>query len=176
METLIALAAVLSVVSFLLKISFFPRWGKLSAALCLGLMVWLAVPGLTRLSATGLAAWTSPDRMLDGAVCVVLEAVLMVLFCFSREERRLQWLRFYPGLLVIPAVCWCWTQVLFSRPGIDFGRFAWIAALVTLALAAGGAFLLPRLVPEQTVRREGLFLINLFLLLSTIAATGAITF
>lgn len=177
MTFLLALIVLLSLLSFLLKNSFYPHSWAGVAAFCLALAVWLAIPWLTRLPAATVASWTtSPDRMLDGAVCIVLEVALMAAFCFSRPAGRLRLLTFYPGLLAFPAICWAWLQLLISRPGIHFGRFAWIAALVTMLVAFGGSRLIRRLVPEEQARLEGLFLINLFLLLLSIAATGAITF
>lgn len=177
MTVLLALTALLALLSFLLKNSFFPRFWAGIAPFGLALAVWLSIPWLTRLPAATVASWmTAPDRMLDGAVCIVLEAVLMVAFCFSRPAGRLRVLGLYPGLLAFPAACWAWMQPLFSRPGIDFGRFAWVAALVTLLVAFCGSRLLRRWIPEEETRLESLFLINLFLLLLSVAATGAITF
>ena len=177
MDLLLALIALLTLLSFLLKSSFLPRPGALLTALGLALAVGLAIPWLTRQSAATVVSWTSaPDRMLDAAVCLVLEIALMVAFCFSRAAGKFRWLRYYPGLLVFPACCWAWAQLLFSRPGLDFGRLAWIAALVTGIVAFAGIGLLRKFIPEEETRLEGLFLINLFLLLLTVAATGAITF
>lgn len=177
MDVLLTLVALLSLLSFLLKCSFFPRGWTAVAALALALAVRLAIPWLVRQPAGLVAGWTStPGRMLDGAVCIVLEAVLMMAFCFGRPSGRLRILAFFPGLLAFPAACWGWAQLLFARPGIDFGRLAWMAALVTLAVAYGGSRLLRRFVPEEETRLESLFLVNLFLLLLCVAATGAITF
>lgn len=177
MEVLFPMIAVLALLSFLFKSSFLPRWESFLVAVALAVFVWLAIPWLTRQTAGTIEQWTSdPSRILDGAVCVVLEVALMLLFCFTAPARRLRFLRFIPGLLAFPAVVWGWSQLLFSRPGLDFGRLAWMAALATLAVACGGSALFRRLVPETEARLEGLFLINLFLLLLTVAATGAITF
>ena len=177
MNTLLTLIALLSLLSFLLKGSFHPRWGRALAAVALALAAGLSVPWLTRQSPAAFAAWTtSPDRLLDCAVCVVLEVLLMGAFCFSRISGRWPFLRFYPGLLAFPAVVWAWAQLLYAWPGIDFGLFAWFAAVVTLGVAWGGAALVRRLLPDEPSRLEALFLINLFLLLLTVAAMGAITF
>ncbi len=177
MEILFPLIAVLALLSFLFKGSFFPRWEAAAVSLILAVVVWLAIPWLTRQTAGTVEQWTTdPSRILDGAVCLVLEVAVMILFCFTAPAGRLRFLRLIPGVLAFPAVVWGWSQVLFSRPGLDFGRLAWVAALATLAVAIGGTALIRRLVPDEPSRLEGLFLINLFLLLLTIAATGAITF
>ena len=177
METLLSLIVLLSLLSFLLKSSFHPLWGRTLAAFALASAVFFAVPWLTRQSPAALSAWTSsPDHLLDGAVCVVLEALLMGAFCFSRPAGRWRLLQFYPGLLAFPAVVRAWAQLLYARPGIDFTLFAFLAAGVTLLLAFGGASLMRRVLQEESSRLELLFLINLFLLLLTVAATGAITF
>ena len=177
METLIAIIALLLVLSFLLKSSFLPRWGMVAACVLLASFLRVAIPYLAAQPADTVNGWISaPDRMLDGAVLIVLEIALMMAFCFSRPSGRFRFLRWYPGLLAFPAVCRAWSQILFTRPGIDFTRFAWLAALATFIAAWGGSELLRRFVPEEDARLEGLFLVNLFLLLLTIAATGAITF
>ena len=59
--------------------------------------------------------------------------------------------------------------------GLGMRQVNWRVALA-LAVAFGGSRLLARLVPDEATRLEGLFLINLFLLLLCVAATGAITF
>lgn len=177
MEILFPLIAVLVLLSFLFKGSFLPRWETAAVSLALAVFVWLAIPWLTRQTAGTIEQWTSdPSRVLDGAVCLVLEVAVMILFCFTAPTGRLRFLRFIPGLLAFPAIVWGWSLVLFSLPGLDFGRLAWVAALATLAVALGGTALIRRLVPDEPSRLEGLFLVNLFLLLLTIAATGAITF
>lgn len=177
MESLITLIALLLALSFLLKASFLPRWGIAGVSLLLAICVRVVIPLLAAQPAARVNGWiTAPDRMLDGAVCIVLEVVVMATFCFSRPAGRFRFLRWYPGLLVFPAVCWAWSQLLFSHPGIDFQRFAALAALATLAVTLLGSWAMRRLLPEEEIRLEGLFLVNLFLLLLTVAATGAITF
>lgn len=177
MEILVTLIALLLMLSFLLKGSFLPRWGVVVVSLLLAVAVRLVIPWLAGQPAATVNGWISaPDRMLDGAVCVVLEVVLMMTFCFSRPAGRFRFLRWYPGLLAFPAVCWAWSQLLFARPGIDFTRFAWLTAFCTLVVTLGGSWAIRRFLPEEDVRLEGLFLVNLFLLLLTVAATGAITF
>lgn len=177
MEVLTALLTLLLSLSFLLKGTFLPRWGRGVACILLAVFVRLVIPWLASQPAATVNGWmTAPDKILDGAVCLVLEAVLMMAFCFARPAGRFRVLRWYPGLLAFPAVCRAWSLVLFSRPGIDFTRFAWTASLATLAVALGASWLLRRLLPEEEVRLEGMFLINLFILLATVAATGAITF
>lgn len=177
MTVLFSLIALLSLLSFLLKTSFFPRGGTATASFVLAFCVFTLIPWLTRQPADMLADWvSSPGRVRDGTVCIVLEALLMTAFCFARPSGRLPWLKYYPGLLAIPFTCLGWAQFLFSHPGLDFGRFAWTAALITLSAAFCFSRLLYRLVPEQEPRLEGLFLINLFLLLLAIVATGAINY
>jgi len=177
MEILVALIALLLALSFLLKGAFLPRWGVVTAGLLMAVGVRLVIPWLAGQPASTVNGWiTAPDRMLDAAVCIVLEVVLMTAFCFTRPTGRFRFLRWYPGLLAFPAVCWAWSQLLFSRPGINFSCFAALAALCTLAVALVGPWLLRRLLPDEESRLEGLFLVNLFLLLLTVAATGAITF
>ncbi len=177
MEILFALITVLLLLSFLLKSTFLPRWGVGVAALLMALTVRLVIPFLASQPAETVNGWIfSPDRVLDIAVCIVLEALLMMAFCFSRTLSRFRFLRWYPGLLAFPAVCWAWGQLLYSSAGIHFTRFAIWAALGTLVVILGGSWGLRRLLPEEDIRLEGLFLIQLFLLLLTIAATGVITF
>ena len=177
MKTLLTLIALMSLLSFLLKGSFHSRWGVALAAFALTLAAGLSVPWLIRQSPAAFTAWTSsPEHLFDGAVCVVLEVLVMGVFCFGRVAKRWHFLRLYPGLLAFPTVIWLWAQALYARPGVNFSLFAWLAAGVTLAAAWGGPMLLRCLLPDESSRLEALFLINLFLLLLAVAATGAITF
>ena len=177
MEILLVMAAVLSLLGFILKSSFYPRWGAFAASLILAAFIMAAVPWLTRQSSSSFSTWSlNPDLILNGAVCIVVEVIIMTAFCYGRTAGRLRLLYYYPGLLAFPAAAWLLSQLLFSRPGIDFKRFAWIAAVSVMILSLGGGRLAKRFIPEEDVRLESLFLIEMFLLLLAIAAAGAITF
>ena len=79
MEILVTLIALLLMLSFLLKGSFLPRWGVVVVSLLLAVAVRLVIPWLAGQPAATVNGWISaPDRMLDGAICVVLEVVLMM--------------------------------------------------------------------------------------------------
>ena len=95
MEILFPLIAVLVLLSFLFKGSFLPRWEAAAVSLALAVFVWLAIPWLTRQTAGTIEQWTSdPSRVLDGAVCLVLEVAVMILFCFTAPAGRFRFLRF----------------------------------------------------------------------------------
>ena len=177
MTIILTLTALLTILSFCLKCSFYSWKGALAAAVALGIAVYFALGWLTRQSAGAIAAWTTDGgKMLDAAVCIVLEAVIMTGFCFSRPAGKLRWLLPYPGVLAAASASLLWIQLPLSRPGLDFGSFT----LWSAAASAAAAFLLPwltrLLLPDEESRLESLFIINVFLILSTVAATGAITF
>ena len=176
MELLVLLIVLLLLLGQWLKCSFLSRRESAASALATACFVRMGIPWLTTRSAAGISAWlTGAAGMGDWTLLVVGEAALAAVFCFSRPSQRLKPLRLYPVLLAAPALCLLWAQWLFSRPGINFTRFARWAALLSALWVYGGSRLVRRLLPEESARLEALFLTAFFLVLLTVAAAGALT-
>ncbi len=184
MEYVIHILAVFITISFLLKAGFYSHWGIWTAAICSALFVWFITPWMTEQSKTTMAAFfASRSKMLNLSVYVTLEAAVMIAFCFdcfaavrTRNTFFKQVMTFvlklYPGLLIAGVLCYALALLLFSFPGIDFGSLSWIAAIATLLTVYGGARLLYHIIGEESVRLEVLFIVNIFIVILSIIATG----
>lgn len=188
MEYVIHLSALFCIVSCLLKCSFYSRRGIIAAALAWALFAKLVTPLLTELSRTEWESWFASRRqMLDLTVCVVLEASLMLGFCFNKvspeSSSRSGWsarivrrlLGLYPGLLAGGALCHLSLWLLYSVPGLDFSLFSWMAATITFILFWGGIQLTRFLLNEEEVRLELLFIVNMLLIVLGIIGSGCPT-
>lgn len=129
------------------------RWGF---ALAVGLTVFFSVDIAASLSKPQVAAWLSTTSVLqDVAVLCVLDALLL----------RVRW---YPGLLVMPAAFYVLTQLLFTAVGNDFTTIAFLLSatfvLILPLLAAALAWLLP----DGDNRRMLLFAVTLLVCLTAL--------
>ena len=184
MDYVIPLLASFIARSFLLKIGFYPRWGTWLTAGCCAIFVWLITPWATEQSKTEMMAFfASRHQMLDMSVCITLEAAAMITFCFDyfagMRTRNTMFkqtvtclLRLYPGLLIGGVLCYVLTQVWFSFPGTDFKTLSWIVAIATFLFVGLGAGLLRIITSSEALRLELLFIVNLFIIVLSIVATG----
>ncbi|MBR1400674.1 MAG: hypothetical protein IJ604_14830 [Prevotella sp.] len=175
MEILIAIMACLVAVSFLLKVGFFPMKGLVAVAFISAAFTAWVVPRMTELPHDAfIEMCTNRNTLLNLAVCVVLEAVVMIAFCFATPRTR--WMRLllccYPGMLFAAAICYFLAQLLFLMPGVGFELLRWISALAALLFVVGGSTLLRRALGNRPARQEMLFIINLLILILCVAITG----
>ena len=155
MDYVIPILAIFITLSFLLKVGFYPRWGTWLTALCCALFVLLITPWVTEQSKTAIAAFfASREKMLDVSICITFL------------------LHLYPGLLIGGVLCYILAELLFSFPGIDFNMLSWTVATTTFLLIGVGARLLQILLGDKALRLEILFIVNLFIVVLSIIATG----
>ena len=174
MDYVIPILAIFITLSFLLKVGFYPRWGTWLTALYCALFVLLITPWVTEQSKTAIAAFfASREKMQDVSVCITLEAAILITFCFdcfsgmrtrdtAFKRSATFLLHLYPGLLIGGVLCYVLAELLFSFPGIDFNMLSWTVATTTFLLIGVGARL----------RLEILFIVNLFIVVLSIIATG----
>ena len=139
--------------------------------------------GLGRIHIEIAAFFASREKMLDVSVCITLEAAILITFCFdcfsgmrTRDtafKRSVTFLlHLYPGLLIGGVLCYILAELLFSFPGIDFNMLSWTVATTTFLLIGVGARLLQILLGDKALRLEILFIVNLFIVVLSIIATG----
>ena len=95
---------------------------------------------------------------------------LFVGYSFSRLERpssrRGQLLALalaaYPGLLLFPVLFYLQSTLLFALPGVSFSLLAFLLALASALAVYGLGRALRWLVPEEELRLEVFFLVQLF--------------
>ena len=122
----------------------------------------------------------NPDLMADTAVLLFVEVALQIAFCIrhafpERQEgsRISRWLylglKGFPGLLYLVVFFSLQVQLIFMLPGVSFPLVSWSLAAAVSVFIVLGIWAMRRLVPEEELRLELLFLAN-----AVIAALGVI--
>lgn len=169
----------------LLKLGFYPWKVRLVLALMLGAWAWLITPVVTEQPVSQLAvALSSRGAMLNVSAFIVVEAILMIAWCFSTMRETAVWtdprwnkamqtmLYCYPGLSLFGVVYVAVVWALLAFPGIDFRLLAWTMALACTASAALLSLALLRLLPQTDRRMELLFYTEYAAVLMTVAMVG----
>lgn len=187
MELIIQTLILFIVINTVLKLSFWQWWqAALFGAVCAAFIV-LTCPYAANQSKTQLADYLSNSRILqDMAVLITAESAICFGFCFialreiwGRKVKYLgAFLRWYPGLLIFPALFYLQTQLFFGLPGVDFN-------VISYAMAGGVFLLLPLLakamrylLEEKELRLEVFFLVSLFICIIGLISTvnGNVTY
>ncbi len=175
MNYLIAILACFVTVSFLLKVGFFSTKGLVAVGIVFAIFTLCVTPRMTELSHdVFLQITTTKEILLNVAVCMVLESVIMIAYCFTCPSKKWLYslLHIYPGLLVIPALCYFQAQLLYLLPGVDFKLTAWVTALLAFMTVVGGSKLFNQLLGGRQARLEMLFIVNLLIIMLCIVITG----
>ncbi len=180
MELLVQILMLFVVLATALRLSFSSRGYALVYALLLGGFVYLSSPYAIEQTKTGLAAYIA-DRSLReyAAIFISLEVALFVGYSFSRLERpssrRGQLLALalaaYPGLLLFPVLFYLQSTLLFALPGVSFSLLAFLLAVASALAVYGLGRALRCLVPEEELRLEVFFLVQLFTFILGIIAS-----
>ena len=180
MELLVQILMLFVVLATALRLSFSSRGYALVYALLLGGFVYLSSPYAIEQTKTGLAAYIA-DRSLReyAAIFISLEVALFVGYSFSRLERpcsrRGQLLALalaaYPGLLLFPVLFYLQSTLLFALPGVSFSLLAFLLAVASALAVYGLGRALRWLVPEEELRLEVFFLVQLFTFILGIIAS-----
>ena len=147
-----------------LRLSQWPnQWLRLAFSLAVGGFVLLATDRATSLSKLQMESWLHDTTVLqDVAVVCLLDALLC----------RLRW---YPGLLVLPAAFYVLCQLLFTLTGSDFHTIGLLTAVVLsatlLLLAKSFTWLLPRRADRSILHVVITILLCLVCLILTIPPT-----
>ena len=160
--------------SMLQKIAFWPLKGKAILTVYYAVIIFLISGYLTDISRSTIdTILTSYPVKVNRSVAVILEAILMIAYCFT-EKRWQKLLSYYQGLLSLIAIVFFQTQVLFALPGINFDAFAWWSMLAVIILLMGGSMLVKWLYSTRELCHEMLFITNLLLIILCILITGII--
>nr|WP_314439630.1 hypothetical protein [uncultured Porphyromonas sp.] len=180
MELLVQILMLFVVLATALRLSFSSRGYALVYALLLGGFVYLSSPYAIEQTKTGLAAYIA-DRSLReyAAIFISLEVALFVGYSFSRLERprsrRGQLLALalaaYPGLLLFPVLFYLQSTLLFALPGVSFSLLAFLLAVASALAVYSLGRALRWLVPEEELRLEVFFLVQLFTFILGIIAS-----
>jgi len=137
--------------SLLLKMTFCSRRSVAAVVVCTALVTGFSWPLAITRSRMQIADWLSnPDLMADTAVLYL-------------------GLKGFPGLLYLVVIFSLQVQLIFMLPGVSFPLVSWSLAAAVSVFVVLGIWALRRLVPEEELRLELLFLVN-----AVIAALGVI--
>ena len=90
----------------------------------------------------------------------------------GRKSRWLYaFLRFFPGIMIVPTLFALLVETIFVFPGEDFSLIAWTLGGVFCVAILLLTYAIKRLLPETFLRLELLFLCNLLIALLGIVAT-----
>lgn len=111
-------------------------WLRLAFVVVVGIIVWLSTDYAAGLSKPQVEGWLHDTTILQNiAVVCILDALLS----------RLRW---YPGLLILPAAFYVLCQLLFSLTGVGFQTtgllLAFVVAVTLFVLSKAVAWLLPQ--------------------------------
>ena len=135
-------------------------------------------------SSTEIAAWlANTDLVRDISVVLNIDVLLSMAFCLLAANtemgehvgRKSRWLyaflRFFPGIMIVPTLFALLVETIFVFPGEDFSLIAWTLGGVFCVAILLLTYAIKRLLPETFLRLELLFLCNLLIALLGIVAT-----
>jgi len=184
MQTVVLVIMVLIVFNFLLKQTFHKGYYVVALAVTAALFVGLMWPMAIEQSKSQIATWLeNPSLMLDTSVLLTLEVALQMAFCLMAAEAltvgfqkksalwiyRVLW--FFPGVLVFAVLFSLLVAAIYHFPGVSFSLVAWVLALAVLVVVITGTRLIRKLLPEEDIRLELLFLTNALVAILGIVAT-----
>jgi len=164
MEVMIDVLLMLIVLNGVLKLTFWPWWGRVVYAVVVaGFVLWSNSYAMLQ-SKEQIATWIHDAKTMQSlAVLVTMDSTVCLSCCLAYLNHEgpvfpvtlmQRLLHAYPCFLMFPAVFYMQTQLLFTNVGVDFGTTA-------AMLAAGVALLLPlasaavrRLLPQSEARVE----------------------
>ena len=180
MELVVQILMLFIVVGTAVRLSFERVWVSLLFGLVAATFVYLTYPLAIEQTKTGLAGYIA-DRSLReyAAIFISLEVALLVGYSFSRLElprtKRARLialgLRLYLGLLIFPVLFYLQSTLIFALPGVDFGIVSLLLAVGSLLLLVGLGYLMRYLLPEEELRLEVYFLVQLFVFILGIIAS-----
>lgn len=183
MEYIFIALVVFVLLNTLLKLSFQQWWEAIVYSIFVGGFLWLTWEFAATQSKTEWLTWLYTSEILQNiSVLITLEALVIFGFAFVRLQSYLgvkikPWIRkplyYYPPLLAFPALFYLLTQLFFTLTGVDFTQTVyWLIAsvIVLMPLIVYG---FKKLLPEEELRLEILFITNLFVCLIGLIATAS---
>ena len=183
MQTVIISLVILILLSTILKLSFGKTLTILLIAAGTAVLTWAAWPLAAVQSKTQIADWlANPSLMADIAVLITLEVSMQMAFSVmtiayqknnSSAFKRIlyHFLKYFPGILYFAVIFALLTTLIFALSGVSFSTISLGLALAVFVMLPLLAFLSKLILPDEQMRLELLFLINLLIALMGIIAT-----
>lgn len=184
MQTLVLLLMIVIGFNFVLKQSFRGMLYVAVLALLSAGFVALLWPVAIEQSKMQIAQWlASPDLMLNTSVILTVDVALQMWFCIASADRAsgvkhqkalrlwLYLLDIFPGLLFFGVLFCLLVMVIFSLPGVSFALLGWGFAATVLVCLPLGVWVVRKILPEESIRLELLFLSNALAAVLGVVAT-----
>lgn len=180
MELVVQILMLFVLVGVAVRLTFERPWASLLYGLVAAIFVYWSYPYAIEQTKTGLAAYIANRSLREYAsIFISLEVALLVGYSFSRLERPKTrrgrvlagLLHLYPGFLVFPVLFYLQSTLIFALPGVSFSVVSFLLSLGSLVLIVGLARLVRWLVPEEELRLEVFFLVQLFTFILGIIAS-----
>lgn len=176
MQSVVMIILLLGTLSFLLKQSFHRPWWWVSWGGVAAVTACLVWPLAANQSRTQIADFLqTPDAMANSAVLLTVEVVLMVAYCIgkggerkTRKRTKLETLlqlllNGFPGMVFFLSIFALLTSLMFSLTGMSFKLISWTMGGVVAVGVPLFTWLVLRLMPDETLRLEMLFTVNLII-------------
>lgn len=123
-----------------------------------------------------------PELMLDTSVILTIDVAFQICFCLlmgkslngklsTKERVMLNVTLWFPGLLLFPVLFSMLVEIIFAMPGVEFSVIGWLAGVIVTVLIPIFVYAIKWLLPENDLRLELMFLINLLTAALGIVAT-----
>ena len=167
METVAVILFILVCFSFVLKQTFVHALQIGITAVAAMVFMGLAWRGAILQSSTEIAGWLADtDLVRDISVLLNIDVLMATAFCLlsadvevagriGRKARLLfAFLRFFPGIMIIPMMFGILVETIFAFPGEDFSLIAWTLGAVFCIAIPLLTYVVKRLLPETFLRLE----------------------
>lgn len=184
MQTLVLILMIVVCFNFMLKHTFHGMVFVAVVAVISALFVGFLWPVAIEQSKMQIAAWLSnPALMLDTSVILTIDVALQMWFCIASADRmtgvaakksqKLCYgvLSVFPGILFFGVIFSLLVAVIFSFPGTTFALLGWGFAATVAVCIPLGVWLLKKLLPEESIRLELLFMSNALVAILGVVAT-----
>ncbi len=184
MEVVVLIILMMAGFAFIVKLTYHGWIGRLTLCAFTALFVVLSSDTAASQSKAQIDTWlASPELMLDAAVLLTVDVASQLAFCFlmgrkisggldsPRGRWKLGLLLWFPGLVVFPSLFALLTELIFSWTGADFILVGYTLAAVVLIIVPLTVFGLRKLLPEDDIRLELLFLASLLTAALGVTAT-----
>lgn len=160
MEIVVDILILLVLLQTALKLSLWQLWWpRLAFALLTGGILWLSADYAASMSKLQIEAWLHDNTVLQNIAVVCLVDALL---------SRLRW---YPGLLVLPAAFLLLSRLFFTMTGSDFHLIALLLALAVSILLLLLPIVFTKLLPNRGDRTSLFLLITVLLCMAALLAT-----
>lgn len=182
MNTLVLIVMMLIAFNFLLKQTFWKMPLRVVTAICSAVFVGLMWSIAIEQSRNQIDIWlNNPALMRDTSVILMIEIALQIAFCILTVKvnalntpiKKITYsiLYYFPGVLFFIVLFSALVFTLYSFPGESFQLVAWSFAGIVLVIMLLASWILKKILPDEDLRTELLFLTNLITIMAGIIVT-----